>query len=52
MLVDMHLHECTYSTDSFLRLEEIVSIARERGLDAICITDHDSMGLRLSLIHI
>ena len=46
MLVDMHLHECTYSTDSFLRLEEIVSIARERGLDAICITDHDSMGLR------
>ena len=26
MLVDMHLHECTYSTDSFLHLEEIVSI--------------------------
>lgn len=31
MLVDMHLHECTYSTDSFLHLEEIVSIARQRG---------------------
>ena len=46
MLVDMHLHECTYSTDSFLRLEEIVSIARERGLDAICITADDSIGLR------
>ena len=46
MLVDMHLHECTYSTDSFLHLEEIVSIARQKGLDAICITDHDSMGLR------
>ena len=42
----MHLHECTYSTDSFLHLEEIVSIARQKGLDAICITDHDSMGLR------
>ena len=46
MLVDMHLHECTYSTDSFLHLEEIVYIARQKGLDAICITDHDSMGLR------
>ena len=46
MLVDMHLHECTYSIDSFLHLEEIVSIARQKGLDAICITDHDSMGLR------
>ena len=46
MLVDMHLHECTFSTDSFLHLEEIVSIARQKGLDAICITDHDSMGLR------
>ena len=46
MLVDMHLHECTYSTDSLLHLEEIVSIARQKGLDAICITDHDSMGLR------
>ena len=31
MLVDMHLHECTYSTDSFLHLEEIVSIARQKG---------------------
>ena len=46
MLVDMHLHECTYSSDSKISLEEIVSIARSRGLDAVCITDHDSMGLR------
>lgn len=27
MLVDMHLHECTYSTDSFLHLEEIAENA-------------------------
>ena len=27
MLVDMHLHECTYSSDSKISLEEIVSIA-------------------------
>ena len=46
MLVDMHLHEKTCSSDSFLSLEEIVTIARARGLDAVCITDHDSMGLR------
>ena len=46
MLVDMHLHECTNSPDSFLKLEEIISIAKARGLDAICITDHDSMGMK------
>lgn len=46
MLIDMHMHEMTYSKDSFLKLDEIVRIARERGLDAICITDHDSMGLK------
>ena len=46
MLVDMHLHALPNSTDSFLTLEEIVTIARGRGLDAICLTDHDSMGGR------
>ena len=46
MFIDLHMHEMRYSKDSFLRLEEIVEIAREKGLDAICITDHDSMGLR------
>ena len=46
MLVDMHLHESTYSLDSHINLEQIVAIARQKGLDAVCITDHDSMGLR------
>lgn len=46
MLVDMHLHELTYSDDSHISLDEIVTIAKARGLDAVCITDHDSMGLR------
>ena len=45
MLVDMHLHECTFSKDSFINLKQIVSVARAKGLDAVCITDHDSMGL-------
>ena len=44
MLVDMHLHALPNSTDSFLTLEEIVSLAKLRGLDAICLTDHESMG--------
>ena len=46
MLVDMHLHESTCSSDSKMTLEEIIATARERGLDAVCITDHDSMGLK------
>lgn len=46
MLVDMHLHEKTFSKDSFLSLDEIIAIAKARKLDAVCITDHDSMGLK------
>ena len=46
MLIDLHLHEKTCSPDSFLSLEEIVNRARQMGLDGVCITDHDSMGLR------
>lgn len=46
MLVDMHLHELTHSSDSFISLKEIVACARQKGLDAVCITDHDSMGLK------
>ncbi|PWJ47024.1 PHP domain-containing protein [Faecalicatena contorta] len=46
MFIDLHMHEMTYSKDSFLALEEIVNIAKARGLQGICITDHDSMGLK------
>lgn len=46
MLVDMHLHALPHSADSHITLEQIVSRARERGLDAVCLTDHDSMGGR------
>ena len=46
MLVDMHLHECRFSLDSFINLELIVAVAKAKGLDAVCITDHDSMGLK------
>ena len=46
MLVDMHLHEKLFSADSYLTVEEIVQIAKARGLDAVCITDHDDMGFK------
>ena len=46
MFIDLHMHEKTCSKDSFLALDEMVELAKKRGLDAICITDHDSMGLR------
>lgn len=46
MFIDLHMHEKNYSLDSHLSLEEMVTIAKKRGLDAICITDHDSMGLK------
>lgn len=45
MLIDMHLHEKTYSSDSILDLREMIHRARRMGLDGICITDHESMGL-------
>lgn len=46
MFIDLHMHEMTYSKDSFLELDQIVEIAKEKGLGAVCITDHDSMGLK------
>ena len=41
MLVDLHCHTLPLSTCSSLRAEELVDLARERGLDAICLTEHD-----------
>ena len=42
MLIDIHMHEKTYSGDSHQSLAEIVQAAKERGLDGVCITDHES----------
>ena len=38
MFVDTHMHEMTCSKDSFLKLEEMVEIAREKGLGAISVS--------------
>lgn len=45
MIIDTHMHEMTYSDDSFLTLETIVTRAKEMGLGGVCITDHESNGL-------
>ena len=46
MFIDLHMHEMRNSKDSFLTLEEIVEIAKRKGLGGICITDHDNMDIR------
>ena len=46
MLIDMHVHEKTFSSDSFMGIEEIIARSKVLGLDAVCITDHESNGLR------
>lgn len=46
MLVDLHVHECTFSKDSKLTLKEIVENAKSKGLGGVCITDHDSLGIK------
>ena len=46
MIIDMHIHEQTYSFDSFMKLTDIVHRSKEIGLDGICITDHDSNHLK------
>lgn len=40
--IDLHMHTCV-SKDGVLRPTEIIKIARRKGLDRICITDHNSI---------
>lgn len=41
MLIDLHAHTSPRSNCSSATLEELVESARRRGLDALCITEHD-----------
>lgn len=45
MRFDLHVHT-TLSSCSQLTLEEIVLFAGSKGLDGVCITDHDTMAVR------
>lgn len=40
--IDLHMHTCV-SKDAGLHPAAVIKIAKERGLDKICITDHNSI---------
>jgi predicted metal-dependent phosphoesterase TrpH len=42
MKLDLHIHS-KYSSDGILGVEEIIKIAKRKGLDGIAITDHDTI---------
>ncbi len=42
MLIDLHCHTIDKSDDSALTLRSIGRLARDSGVDAVCITDHDA----------
>lgn len=44
MIFDLHVHT-SISPCSQLTLDEIISYAQAKGLDGICITDHDTMAV-------
>ena len=42
MLIDLHNHTLPRSLDSSLRADDLVRLAKERGLDGVCLTEHDN----------
>ena len=45
MIIDLHVHEEIFSACSRMSLEEAVTFAQYHGLDALCITNHDSLDI-------
>ena len=41
MIIDLHCHSI-YSDDSLLTIENIALLSKNKGIDGICITDHES----------
>ncbi len=46
MIIDMHFHTREYSSCSNIEIEKGIKKAIKRGLDGICITDHDNIGMK------
>jgi len=42
VLIDLHCHTLPLSQCSSLKPEELADLARARGLDAVCLTEHDA----------
>ena len=45
MIIDLHVHEAIFSECSRMSLEDAVTSARYQGVDAMCITNHDSLDI-------
>lgn len=43
MLIDLHCHTLPLSQCSGLRPAELVELGRDRGLDGVCLTEHDAL---------
>ena len=41
MLIDLHNHTRPLSHDSLIAPDDLIVAAKERGLDAVCLTEHD-----------
>lgn len=49
MLIDLHCHTLPRSQCSGLQPEELITLARARGLDGICLVEHDAFWPELEL---
>ena len=43
MLIDLHNHTLPLSVDSSLTLDGLLARAKERGLDGVCLTEHNAV---------
>ncbi len=49
MLIDLHTHSYPRSDDSFMSVDQLIEGSKSRGLDGICLTDHDNFWTRLQI---
>ena len=45
-MIDLHCHSYPKSDDSFMAVDELIEAAQAKGLDGICLTEHDSFWTR------
>ncbi|HPI97903.1 MAG TPA: PHP domain-containing protein [Synergistales bacterium] len=46
IIIDIHVHTAEFSVgDSYLRIEDAIRRAKAVGLDGVCFTDHESIGV-------
>jgi predicted metal-dependent phosphoesterase TrpH len=41
LLIDLHTHTRPYSWDSYLAPDDLIEISKAKGLDGICLSEHD-----------